>query len=64
MDSVQVLDRGPVRRGPSDYVLLKRRVLAAGLLEKQPWFSVRSIAYKLALLAASLATIVIFRHQP
>lgn len=64
MDIVQVLDRGPARRAPSDYVLLKRRVLAAGLLEKQPWFSVRSIACKLALLAAALAIVPIFRHQP
>lgn len=64
MDSLQVLERAPVRPAPSDYALLKRRVLAAGLLEKQPWFSVRSIACKLALLAASLAIIPIFRHQP
>jgi fatty acid desaturase len=62
--SVQAVDRSSPRGAPSDYALLKHRVLSAGLLEKQPWFSVRSIACKLALLAASLALFPIFRHQP
>jgi fatty acid desaturase len=48
----------------SDYAILKRRIRAAGLLDKQPAFYVRSIAVKLTLLAASLAAFVVFRQQP
>lgn len=48
-------DRVPNGLGPSDYAELKAQVAAAGLLDKQPWFYVRSIAAKLALLGACLA---------
>jgi fatty acid desaturase len=52
----------PDTRGRSDYVIVKRRVRDAGLLEKQPWFYVRSIAAKLSLLAACLLVFALFRN--
>jgi fatty acid desaturase len=47
----------------SDYAVLKRRVMEAGLLEKEPHFYLRSVAAKLALLAACLALLVLV-HSP
>src|SRR2546427_5241466 len=47
---------------PSAYVALKGRIRDAGLLERQPWFYVRSISAKLALLAACIAVFVLFRN--
>ena len=52
----------PDTRGPSDYAIVKRRVRDAGLLEKQPWFYVRSIAAKLFLLGACLVVFALFRN--
>jgi fatty acid desaturase len=45
--------------GPPDYADLKRLVATAGLLDKQPWFYVRSIAAKLILLGACLAALAL-----
>src|SRR5579859_7364725 len=52
----------PDSRERSDYAIVKRRVRDAGLLEKQPWFYVRSIVAKLSLLAACLAVFALFRN--
>jgi fatty acid desaturase len=49
-------------RVQSDYAILKGRVREAGLLEKQPWFYLRSIGAKLAVLVACLAVFVLFRN--
>ena len=46
----------------SDYADLKALVTAAGLLEKQPWFYVRSIAAKVALLGACLAGLAVVHN--
>ena len=59
--STPVVDRATAQ--PSDYAILKRQIRDAGLLEKQPWFYIRSICAKLALLSASLAVFVIV-HDP
>jgi fatty acid desaturase len=53
----------PDSRGRSDYAIVKRRVRDAGLLDKQPWFYVRSIAAKLSFLAACLVVFALF-HNP
>jgi fatty acid desaturase len=50
-------------RTSSDYAELKRRVRDAGLLDKDPGFNGRSMAYKLLLLGASLAAFVVFHDQ-
>src|ERR1051326_1312384 len=46
----------------SDGAILRRRVREAGLLEKQPWFYTRSIAWKLVSLVACVAVFVSFRN--
>ena len=48
----------------SDYAILKGRIQKAGLLENQSGFYLRSIACKMALLAASLALFVLLRAYP
>jgi fatty acid desaturase len=48
----------------SDYAVLKRRVQAAGLLERESRFYIRSIVGKMTLLAASLTVFVILRSHP
>jgi fatty acid desaturase len=58
---VAVVD--PDATGPSDYAVVRRRIREAGLLERQPWFYTRSIAAKLALLAACLVVFGLF-HNP
>jgi fatty acid desaturase len=52
----------PGERRSSDYAIVKRRIRDAGLLEKQPWFYVRSIATKLSLLAACLVVFALSRN--
>ena len=47
---------------PSAYAVLMGRIRDAGLLGKQPWFYVRSICAKLALLAACAALFVALRN--
>ena len=64
MDSTPTVDARRRGQAPSDYAVLKQRVREAGLLDKQPRFYVRSIIFKLMLLAASLAVLVLFRQQP
>jgi fatty acid desaturase len=64
LDSSLTVDARRSGQAPSDYAVLKQRVREAGLLDKQPWFYVRSIIFKLTLLAASLAVFVLFRRQP
>jgi fatty acid desaturase len=49
-------------RGTSDYVIVKRRIREAGLLEKQPWFYARSICANLILVAACLAVFALLRN--
>ena len=53
----------PIATGPSDYAIVKRRVREAGLLDKQPWFYVRSIVAKLAALAGCIVLFALF-HNP
>ena len=46
-----------------DYAELKALVQEAGLLDKQPWFYVRSIAAKLAQLGACLASLALVQNN-
>jgi len=46
--------------GPNDYAVLKHRIQQAGLLDKQPAFYVRSIAFKLIGLALCLTLFVLY----
>src|SRR5213076_1985103 len=52
----------PGTRAPSDYAIVRRRVREAGLLEKEPWFSTRSIAAKTLVLAACIVVFALFRN--
>jgi fatty acid desaturase len=51
------------KQAASDYAVLKQRVREAGLLDKQPYFYLRSIIFKVTLLTVCLALFVIFRRQ-
>ena len=63
LENVAAPDLAPGDDTPaSDYVLLKRRVRDAGLLDRRPGFYVRSIVAKLALLAGCLAVFVLVRQ--
>ena len=55
---------GEVASDSADYANLKRQVQEAGLLDRQSGFYLRSIACKMALLAASLALFVLLRAYP
>jgi fatty acid desaturase len=46
----------------SDYALLKRRVQAAGLLRKQPWFYALCITANLSMLGACLLLLFVLRN--
>lgn len=48
--------------GASDYADLKALVTRAGILDKQPWFYVRSITTKLVLLGACLAGLALVHN--
>lgn len=52
----------PDTQGPSGYAIVRRRVREAGLLEKEPWFYIRSIAAKMSLLAACLVVFGLVRN--
>ena len=52
----------PAASPASDYAIVRRRIRDAGLLEKQPWFYVRSISGKLIALAACITVFVLFRN--
>jgi fatty acid desaturase len=64
MDSTPTVDARRSGQAPSDYAVLKQRVREAGLLDKQSRFYLRSIIFKLTLLATCLAVFVLFRRQP
>ncbi len=57
--ATQATAERPVNRRENPYAELKRRVKAAGLLEKQPRFYVLSTLFVLSMLATSVAVLVL-----
>jgi fatty acid desaturase len=62
MTATAALERTSERPARTDYAELKHRVQAAGLLDKQPAFSLRSIAFRLVFLTACILVFVLFRQ--